>query len=234
MSVLISAASAALPLSGWGLHTLWMQRRLATASKDPLTGLLRRDAFEQQAARMLTAQMRPCAVVVVDLDGFKAVNDTWGHAAGDEAIRTAGQVLGRAVGGGYSGLVARLGGDEFAAAVPMSGPSTLTSLLEGVHRELCAPLAFEGHELRLGASLGAVLHEPAAPADLSRLLRLADEAMYEIKRHGGGWLLTNSDHPQHATLNGRRAGRHGTAPVSGGKATYLPHPLAPASEMGGE
>jgi len=233
MSALISAASAALPLSGWGLHTLWMRRQLAAANKDPLTGLLRRDAFEQQAARMLANHVRPCAVVMVDLDGFKAVNDTWGHAAGDEAIRTAGKVLARAVASGCSGLVARLGGDEFAAAVPMSGPSTLTSLLEGLHRELRAPLAFEGHQLRLGASLGAVLHEPPAPADLSRLLRLADEAMYKIKRHGGGWLLSNNDCSQYATVNGRRAGRRGTIPV-GEQARATAHTLGSTSETGGE
>ncbi|MGI5350175.1 GGDEF domain-containing protein [Streptomyces sp. CA-250714] len=233
MSALISAASAALPLSGWGLHTLWMRRRLATANKDPLTGLLRRDAFEQQAARMLTAQMRPCAVVVVDLDGFKAVNDTWGHAAGDEAIRAAGQVLGRAGRDSCGGLVARLGGDEFAAVVPISGTTALTSLLEGWHRELRAPLPFEGHELRLGASLGAVLHEPAAPADLSRLLRLADEAMYKIKRHGGGWLLSNNDGSQYATVNGRRAGRRGAIPL-GEQASATAHALGSTSETGGE
>ncbi|MCF6525673.1 GGDEF domain-containing protein [Streptomyces sp. JJ36] len=220
MSALLPAAATAAPLvTGWTLHTVWMGRRLDRARRDPLTGLHTRALFEKRARRLLRGG--PCAVVVVDLDGFKHVNDTYGHAAGDTAIRAAGGTLADAIEAeGRGGIVARLGGDEFAAAVPTADPVALRWLLGGLHDALCTPLRVDGRDLTFGASLGAVWHEDQAPADLSRLLRLADEAMYGAKRNGGGWQVAHDHPPVRRTVNGRREGRsgaHTTAPEGGGR-----------------
>jgi diguanylate cyclase (GGDEF)-like protein len=209
VSVLLSAAAAAGPLAaGWSVHTLWMRRRIEAARRDPLTGLLGRDAFEQRARRGL-AGGGPCAVLVIDLDGFKALNDTAGHAAGDAALHTVGSRL-MVWNRGRCGVVARLGGDEFAAALPASGPAELRRELERLHTALCQPVPYEGRPLALGASIGAVWHDGRTPADLAALLRRADEAMYAAKQTGGGAFLPDTSTPAHPTVNGRRAGRPGT------------------------
>lgn len=92
MSHALTALSAALPLaSGWAVHGLRMHRRIENARRDPLSGLWTRDAFKERATRLI-ARHRHVAVVLVDLDGFKAVNDTHGHEAGDAVIRATGGV----------------------------------------------------------------------------------------------------------------------------------------------
>ena len=206
MSSLLPAAAAAVPLaSGWSVHSLFLRRRLTAAGRDPLSGLLRREAFETAAARLLRKQ--PVAVAVIDLDGFKQINDHHGHAAGDAVIRAAGAALFEAVDG--RGVAARLGGDEFAAVVPMRDPFALPGLLSGLHGCLTAPLAHEGRTLRVGASVGGV-HAPAG-ADVAAALRRADESMYAAKAVGGGWWIAPPGKPPAGTVNGRRAGRKGTA-----------------------
>ncbi|WP_461030438.1 GGDEF domain-containing protein, partial [Streptomyces sparsus] len=147
-----------------------------------------------------------------DLDGFKAVNDTFGHAAGDHALTAAAGALTEALeDDGRGGVAARLGGDEFAAVVPAPHDYAVPWLLRGLHDCLCAPLNYRGHTLGLGASLGACLTAELPTADLSLSLRRADEAMYVAKRGGGGWLVADGPTPSHRTSNGRRAGRRGTS-----------------------
>lgn len=204
------AVGAALPLAvGWSVHGLFLRRRIESARRDPLTGLRGREAFEDRAAKLLRAG-GPCGAVVVDLDGFKALNDTVGHAAGDAALRAVGCCLvhwNRRLGG----VVARLGGDEFAAVVPARTAEELSGGLRRLHTLVCRPVKFEGRPVALGASIGAVWHDGRGGVDLSVLLRRADEAMYTAKRAGGGWYVTEGLQPVHATVNGRRMGRLGTA-----------------------
>ncbi|SPE48295.1 putative diguanylate cyclase YfiN [Streptomyces netropsis] len=123
MNALLTASAAAGPLvAGWSLHTLLLRRRVERARRDPLTGLPGRDAFTATARRRLRA---PGGVVVlVNLDGFKQVNDTHGHAAGDEVLASAAQRLAvwAETRGGCAG---RLGGDEFAATIACPEPSDL-------------------------------------------------------------------------------------------------------------
>lgn len=207
MSALLTTTAAALPLAGWGVHTAWMRRRLEQARRDPLTGLLGREVFEARAARLL--RRGPAAVVLADLDGFKALNDTLGHAAGDEAIRAAGGSFHDAVSGPQGGIAARLGGDEFAAVVPTPHPEALRWLLRGLHSELTAPTRIDGRELTLGASVGGCWTGDLPTPDLSTALRRADEVMYQVKRGGGGWLAAAPGAPSLASVNGRRAGRTG-------------------------
>ncbi|SEF02580.1 GGDEF domain-containing protein [Streptomyces sp. Ag109_O5-10] len=213
MSELMFAAAAGLPLAaGWSVHALRLTRRIETARRDPLTGLWTRDAFEQRAARLL-ARHPHVAVVLVDLDGFKAVNDTHGHAAGDAAIRATGASLNDALAGQRRAVAGRLGGDEFAAAVALSDPIALPWLLRGLHDEITAPFRHAGRDLTVGASIGAALSSDVPSGtgrELSALLRLADEAMYTAKRGGGGWLYPGAMAPAAGTTVGRRTGRPGT------------------------
>jgi diguanylate cyclase (GGDEF)-like protein len=193
-----------------------MGRRLTAARRDPLSGLWTRAAFERAALRILGRQMHT-AVVLVDLDGFKALNDTAGHAAGDAAIRATAASLTDAVSPYPGAVVGRLGGDEFVAAVPLPGTHTLPWLLDALHDAITSPFRFEGAELTVGVSIGASLSSdllPAAPQGgpeaLSLLMRLADEAMYKAKRAGGGWYDPAAATPGCTTTAGRRTGRPGT------------------------
>ncbi|NEA57975.1 GGDEF domain-containing protein [Streptomyces sp. SID13666] len=204
----MAAVAAALPLaSGWSVHSLWMHRRVEAARRDPLTGLLNRDAFTARAGRALT-HVRS-AVYVLDLDRFKEINDTHGHAAGDAVLRTVGQRL--TTWGQVNGpVIGRLGGDEFAAITIMRSRAELLWMLREMQRALREPIDFEGHRLTVGASIGAVaIDTRTEAADLSVLLRRADEAMYAAKQNGGGWHIAENTAPA-ATVNGRRAGRRGT------------------------
>ncbi|MBP8533709.1 GGDEF domain-containing protein [Streptomyces sp. MK37H] len=211
MSHTLAALSAAAPLAaGWTVHGLWQRRQIDRAGRDTLTGLPRRDAFEHSAARMLRKPPRGVvAVLVIDLDGFKQVNDVYGHAAGDAAIRETGRRL--AQWAEPLGTVARLGGDEFAAAIRCSDTETLRGELTHLHQWLCSTVTYDGLPLPLGASIGAYQHTTGRPAELSAVLRVADEAMYQVKQTAGGWALTRSLTPTYRTVNGRRDGRRGTA-----------------------
>lgn len=211
MSGLLPTTAAALPVAaGWSAHVAWLLRRLRAAGRDPLTGLMRREGFQKAAGRLLRTS-GPVAVVLIDLDGFKQLNDEFGHAAGDVALAMTGRRLADQV--AACGIAARFGGDEFAAAVRIRrGPGFPVEFLSELHAALCRPLPVEGHTLPLsvGASLGAAGSDRHPAAGLSGLLRRADEAMYAAKRAGGGWRTAHpADAPQ-ASVNGRRDGRRGT------------------------
>ncbi|MFJ9243050.1 GGDEF domain-containing protein [Streptomyces sp. NPDC101776] len=222
MNALLTALSVAGPLAcGWGVHGLWMGRRLTAARRDPLSGLLTRAAFERGSLRILGRQMHT-AVILIDLDGFKALNDTAGHAAGDAAIRNTAASLTDALSTYPGAVVGRLGGDEFIAAVPLPAAHRLAWLLGALHDVITAPFRFEGTDLSVGVSIGASLSSdlrPDAPQGglvaLSLLMRLADEAMYTAKRAGGGWCDPAASAPVCTTTAGRRTGRPGT---------HTPHP----------
>ncbi|MFE9931796.1 GGDEF domain-containing protein [Streptomyces sp. NPDC005533] len=210
MSHTLTALSAALPLAaGWSLHSLRLRRRIEAARRDPLTGLLTRDGFAERASRMLAR--RPGAVYVIDLDRFKEINDTHGHAAGDAVLRAIGERLARWA-EEYEGTVVRLGGDEFAAVGRVFSREDLAWTLSQLTDWLEEPIDVDGHVFTVGASIGAVDHHPGAgAADVSALLRLADEQMYRAKRGGAPWLNALNLTPERATVNGRRDGRRGTA-----------------------
>ena len=208
----LPATAAAAPLAlGWTLHAAWLRHRIHTARRDPLTGLPRRDTFERQATRLLPR--RPHAALVIDLDGFKALNDTYGHGAGDTALHVVGQRL--TTWAKPSGIVARLGGDEFTALAPCDRPDSLPDRLRLLHAALCEPIPYEDTQRHLGASIGAAWKKDRTTV-LSSLLRRADEAMYTAKQAGGGWRIATGPGGAFATVNGRRCGRPGTHRVPGG------------------
>ncbi|MFJ8469660.1 GGDEF domain-containing protein [Streptomyces swartbergensis] len=103
--------TAAVPLTGWAVHAIALHKRLAATKRDPLTGLLRRDAYTVRARRLLSRHGDHAALVMVDADHFKAVNDTLGHPAGDAVLAAFGARL--TAWAGPRAAVGRLGGDEF-------------------------------------------------------------------------------------------------------------------------
>lgn len=160
------------------------------ASQDPLTGLCNRRYFAaalDQAVAAAKADM-PCTLFALDLDRFKQVNDTLGHAVGDALLCEVGRRLTRAVRSGD--VVARLGGDEFMVLV--RDPTTADGAGDLADRMLGAfakPFVFEGATVPICASIGIARWSAESP-DAASLMRCADAALYEAKRSGRGcWQL---------------------------------------------
>lgn len=159
------------------------------AEHDGLTALLNRNAFHERLSLALqprqgSTQAPPLALMLLDLDQFKAVNDRRGHAAGDAVLRIAAARMRHAVRAGD--VLGRLGGDEFACLVPEEHDrAQLAALARKLRRVIAAPMVVDGHRLRLSASLGIAICPPhGATSDL--LLAHADAAMYSAKRSGEG------------------------------------------------
>ncbi|WP_030321040.1 GGDEF domain-containing protein [Streptomyces flavochromogenes] len=171
-------AAAGLPALGWALHGGLLWRRLATARRDPLTGLHTRAGWTTRAEHLL-AKHASALVLLIDLDDFKAINDTHGHAAGDAVLTATAQRL--ADWCGRHGIAARLGGDEFAAIVTdpahTAGPFALRIALD-------APVRHHGHVLPVSASVGRCHRDQLPVPTLTDALSAADAAMYASKGHG--------------------------------------------------
>ncbi|KJY38139.1 hypothetical protein VR45_06760 [Streptomyces sp. NRRL S-495] len=171
-----------LPLAAWGTHAAILRRRLDRARRDPLTGLLTRDGFTVAAARLL--HHPDAGVLVVDLDRFKQINDTHGHAAGDAVLADAARIL--TAWAGDHGIATRLGGDEFAVARPL--PAAWTAVRMGqLTGQFARPVHWNGHTLHYGASVGLARVADLPDRALDTALGAADTAMYRAKRNGGGW-----------------------------------------------
>jgi diguanylate cyclase (GGDEF)-like protein len=187
------------------------QRLHHQAYHDPLTGLANRALFRDRLVEALEAHRlhhRPVALLFADLDDFKLINDSFGHAIGDRLLRAVGQRLICCV--PSDDLVARLGGDEFAVLLdhrPTDAEVIGQRMLAALHE----PFIIDGHTVAAGTSIGLVVPEPA-DGDLTAdiLLRRADAAMYASKRRGKGTIA-------------RYAGSS-----DGGPHTDLPHLLARA------
>ncbi|BCY08166.1 hypothetical protein L3i22_032540 [Actinoplanes sp. L3-i22] len=152
------------------------------ALHDALTGLPNRTLFQQNLQEALDRAGDPVTLMVIDLDGFKAVNDTIGHHAGDQVLIEAGRRLAGQV--GAPGVVARLGGDEFAVLIPsVTGLPEAVGLADRLVAELNRDFRVEGQLAAVGGSVGVAL-SPVDSAD--ELFRHADTAMYRAKRRGGG------------------------------------------------
>ncbi|WP_410540519.1 GGDEF domain-containing protein [Streptomyces sp. KL2] len=198
----------AVPLTGWTIHALALHRRLAAARKDPLTGLLRRDAYTARARRILARHGDDTAVVLVDADHFKQINDRLGHAAGDTVLAAFGVRI--TAWAGPRAAAGRLGGDEFAAVLPLPRDRREVRLAQLV-RMLHTPVTLDdGRTVDVAASVGAAAPDTAGTRDLTRLQRAADAALYDGK-HSGRAHLATAAHATVPSVNGRRAGRPGTA-----------------------
>jgi len=196
------------------------------AFHDPLTGLPNRKLFQDRVRRALARSQRHddgVAVMFIDLDNFKTVNDTFGHASGDEVIIEAGrrlQLCARA-----SDTAARLGGDEFALLVEGVDAAGVVALadriLAALHSE---PVDVDGRSVTLGASIGIAVAGPAESDEV--LLRNADLAMYQAKHRGRGRSVCY-DPDMHATVVARfRLESRLQAAVAAGAVTVAYQPIA--------
>jgi diguanylate cyclase (GGDEF)-like protein/PAS domain S-box-containing protein len=174
------------------------EERLAhEASHDALTGLPNRACFLERLERAVEESDEHCgrfALLLFDLDRFKEINDTFGHASGDRVLRELRSRLVEAL--PPPAFVARLGGDEFAALLPGADPPRALRDAERIHEKLRRPLIVDGHELDLGASIGIVFY-PEQALDAVRLLCAADVAMYAAKRDHCGSMFYSTDMADH-------------------------------------
>jgi diguanylate cyclase (GGDEF)-like protein len=152
---------------------------------DPLTALPNRSSFNERLKRMLAEASwhgQQAVIMLLDLDRFKAVNDTMGHPAGDELLRVAAVRLTDCVRG--DDMVARLGGDEFAILLPeMPSGTDLGRIAGKILEAFRKPFALEGKEVFVSASIGIAVY-PDDSSDAHDLIKQADTAMYLAKRSG--------------------------------------------------
>lgn len=170
------------------------------ADTDSLTGLANRRAFIAELRTRLEAPFGPAfSLALIDLDGFKPINDTFGHAAGDAVLIEVAARLARAA--GVDSLAARLGGDEFGLILVEADQDALVRTGGTLCEALGAPYHVDGREFRISASAGLALLVPAE-CDTTQALSRADAALYSAKQSGrGGTALFT---PEIAEANRRR------------------------------
>ncbi|MBE0598052.1 MAG: EAL domain-containing protein [Desulfuromonadales bacterium] len=172
------------------------------AQNDFLTGLCNRLSFQQQLQQILISageEKRRVGLMFVDLDRFKIVNDSLGHAFGDQLLQT----IARRITGCMrdNDLVARLGGDEFAIILPRVGPPRdMAHLAERLLETLAAPFHCEEQEIFTSASIGIAIY-PENGDSVEEILKNADVAMYKAKQAGGNAFRFFSAGLTHQTLN---------------------------------
>jgi diguanylate cyclase (GGDEF)-like protein/PAS domain S-box-containing protein len=170
------------------------------ALHDALTGLANRTLFRSLIDHAVKPRRRTdarAAVLVMDLDGFKEINDSLGHAAGDDLLVELGRRLKAAL--RASDTVARLGGDEFGVLLPNARiPADVLRAITRMQAAVASPITIQGLSLSLEASIGIALY-PDDGTDVETLLRCADGAMYHAKREKSGWAFYDPSRVRHDT-----------------------------------
>ncbi len=163
------------------------------ALHDALTGLANRTLFRNRIDHAVKARRNTdarAAVLVMDLDGFKEINDSLGHAAGDDLLVELGRRMKAAL--RTSDTVARLGGDEFGVLLSVASvPDDVLRAVERMQAAIEEPITLQGLSLSLEASIGIALY-PDDGQDVETLLRCADGAMYHAKEEKSGWAFYDS------------------------------------------
>ena len=156
------------------------------ASHDPLTQLANRNLFEARvhAACTPAASGDHLAVLMIDLDDFKPINDQYGHHVGDDLLVEVSRRLSRCV--RAHDTVARLGGDEFSVLLPGSTLEQAAGVAQRIVDSLQEVILVDGHRLQVGASVGVAVGQAADAGQAAALLKEADAAMYVAKRSGKG------------------------------------------------
>jgi diguanylate cyclase (GGDEF)-like protein len=191
--MLVAYAEACLHLEGTVVDKILARRAVAwAAAHDGLTGLPNRTSFNARLEAACTRARElnePSAVLYLDLDRFKHVNDTLGHAAGDELLQQVSKRLCQV--SGVDGVF-RLGGDEFAVLLERSdGPAFAQAVAARIVSEVGQPYALSSGPADVGVSVG-IAAAPANGTDPSRVLNLADRALYQAK-HGGRGCWAEAD-----------------------------------------
>ncbi|MBN1424051.1 diguanylate cyclase [Candidatus Fermentibacteria bacterium] len=163
------------------LHRV-LQRERALARVDFITGALNPRAFSealQAEAERCRRDRRPFSLVYMDVDNFKAVNDVFGHTAGDELLQRIAETMRRELRGGD--IIARLGGDEFAILLPETPSATAMEIMGRLRGSLLRTTREHGSSATLSMGLVACERDPGEVDDL---IRCADDLMYHVKEHG--------------------------------------------------
>lgn len=157
------------------------------ALTDQLTGLRNRRALDLQMKALIRLGAT-FGLMHIDLDFFKQVNDTLGHAAGDHVLRQVARVLTQET--RATDMAARVGGDEFVVVFPnLSDTVQLMRIAERIITSVTEPIAFEGRDCRISASIGVTVSTLYETPDADRMLSDADSALYDVKRDGRGKAL---------------------------------------------
>ncbi|MDM0038034.1 diguanylate cyclase [Variovorax sp. J22G21] len=162
------------------------ERRLVQlANQDPLTGLGNRSAFEKRLAESMTAgpaKAAPMALMYIDIDHFKQINDRWGHLCGDALLRAVAVRLLRAT--RAADFVARLGGDEFTVILQaLRTPDDARAVAEKILKEMSDPFVLDDRTLNISASIGVAYYEGEGSTP-KQLTQKADEMLYQAKGVG--------------------------------------------------
>ncbi len=155
------------------------------AHYDPLTGLPNRVLLADrlhQAMLHTTREQKSLAVAYLDLDGFKQVNDQYGHAEGDRLLTMLAGRMQEVL--RQSDTIGRLGGDEFVAILNVLQPETCEAFLQRLLEVVSQPVSMNGVEFKVSVSVGVTFYPQAEPVDADQLLRQADQAMYQAKIAG--------------------------------------------------
>jgi len=167
------------------------------ALHDALTNLPNRSLLQNrlyQALRVAQSAGAPVALLLMDLDRFKEVNDTLGHHCGDLLLQHVGAHVSGAL--RTTDTVARLGGDEFAVLLPETDEQGAIAAAQKILQALATPMLMDGRQFEVRSSIGIALY-PEHGADAATLLRRADVAMYTAKRAGSGHALYDLLHDEH-------------------------------------
>ena len=181
----VPLAEALAQLAGQVLVRLRLEARLRRAAMlDEVTGLPNRRLFDENLQQTEGAHIEEIAVLFVDLDGFKAINDTLGHAAGDTVLKEVAERLTRVF--RQEDMIARYGGDEFIASLRVADASVALELADRARAAIAADFADIPPALSITASVGiAITDGNVAGQSIDHLIRIADQAMYAAKRGGG-------------------------------------------------
>jgi diguanylate cyclase (GGDEF)-like protein len=185
----------------WRLHELARDAEMSLTARvrhqahhDPLTGLPNRTQLLEHAAALLAdpaRRGRPVAVLLVDLDRFKDVNDVLGHASGDVLLARIGPLMAGAV--REDDILCRLGGDEFAAVLSGADEQTALAVARRLLELISVTMDIDGVALNVEASVGVAVSTSLEDVDIDTLLRHADIAMYTAKRARCGYTLYQAD-----------------------------------------
>lgn len=184
-------------------HTLGRHKRelLALSRTDSLTGLLNHGAWKDQleiAFQRCKRQKEGAAIALIDIDHFKAINDTYGHVAGDIVLRQLSKLLKQNL--RATDIAGRYGGDEFCVILPDLPLFNAAQAME-VLRERFVTLGYDQDPaLKVSLSIGLAAYEPAH-VDATRWLNDADQALYEAKAGGRNRVICNCDKPRHELLD---------------------------------
>ena len=180
---LVAAVSLAVAFRAWGerRHRAELDSLVHAVRHDEMTGLLNRTGFLERLDARLAIDGARTTVLYLDLDRFKAINDTLGHASGDELLRVVGRRIARGV--GSDGDAARIGGDEFAVAVTDHSSTHASSIAERLARSIIEPVEISGRLLRVSASVGVAIG-PWDDSSPVAVLGFADQALQRAKELG--------------------------------------------------